>query len=251
MVVAHVHAAHPRPPRPAAEAATLDGVAVGEHRGRGRWRRSRTRTCRARAARPRACCPSRTRTTRLRRRPPIALRDVTARVDLGRDHAADVSGGAVERRRPRSRARRPRGRARAAASTASVRIGATLARLVQRCGLSASVSRRTLPCVNIGILGCGNVSDRYFDGLAQHEFLRSSPAPTSTVIARRRRRRSTAYRARARQTSSWQIAEVELLVNLTPPQVARRREHGRHSSGKHVWSEKPLAASLADGRRAP
>ena len=40
--------------------------------------------------------------------------------------------------------------------------------------------------------------------------------------------------------------EVELLVNLTPPQVHAAASMDAVRSGKHVWSEKPLAASLAD-----
>ena len=112
--------------------------------------------------------------------------------------------------------------------------------------MSASIRRRTLPCVNIGILGCGNVSDRYFDGLARHEFL--------TVVAcadldRDRAEEKAARQGIARVRAPDELMadpEVELLVNLTPPQVHAAASMDAVSSGKHVWSEKPLAASLAD-----
>jgi predicted dehydrogenase len=112
--------------------------------------------------------------------------------------------------------------------------------------LSAPAGGRTLPCVDIGILGCGNVSDRYFEGLAKHEFL--------TVVAcadldRDRAEDKAAQHGIACVRAPDELMadpEVELVVNLTPPQAHAAATMDAVRSGKHVWSEKPLAASLAD-----
>jgi predicted dehydrogenase len=106
----------------------------------------------------------------------------------------------------------------------------------------------TLPGVRIGILGCGHVSDQYFEGLALDDSL--------TVVAcadldRARAEQKAAEHGVPRTCSPDELladAEVELIVNLTPPQAHAQVSLAAIEAGKHVWSEKPLATNLEDGR---
>ena len=102
--------------------------------------------------------------------------------------------------------------------------------------------------MKIGILGCGHVSDRYFEGLALHDFL--------TVIAcadlnRGRAEQKAAQHGVPRACAPEELladADVDLVVNLTPPQAHAEVSLAAIEAGKHVWSEKPLATSLEDAR---
>ncbi len=106
----------------------------------------------------------------------------------------------------------------------------------------------TLPGVKIGILGCGHVSDQYFEGLALHDSL--------TVVAcadldGARAEQKAAEHGVPRACSPGELladAEVELIVNLTPPQAHAQVSLAAIEAGKHVWSEKPLATNLEDAR---
>ncbi|WBB79883.1 Gfo/Idh/MocA family oxidoreductase [Micromonospora sp. WMMD882] len=102
--------------------------------------------------------------------------------------------------------------------------------------------------VRVGVLGCGNVSSRYVANLAGQ--------PEVTVVAC-----ADADPARARAlAATHQVPQVrsvdelltgpgvDLVLNLTPPRAhadltLRALDHGRH-----VYTEKPLATSLADAR---
>jgi len=102
--------------------------------------------------------------------------------------------------------------------------------------------------VRIGILGCGHVSDQYFEGLALHDFL--------TVVAcadldRTRAERTAGAHGVPRACAPDELLsdpEVELVVNLTPPQAHADVSLAAIDAGKHVWSEKPLATNLEDAR---
>jgi predicted dehydrogenase len=112
--------------------------------------------------------------------------------------------------------------------------------------LSAADGARTLPCVRIGILGCGNVSDLYFEGLALHDFL--EVIACADLDSGRAEQKAAQYGIPRVQAPDELLADpdVELVVNLTPPQAHAAASLEAVGSGKHVWSEKPLAVSLAD-----
>ena len=103
--------------------------------------------------------------------------------------------------------------------------------------------------MNIGILGCGHVSGQYFAGLARYEQL--------TVVACAdlelgRAREKAAQHGVPRACAPDQLLSdpgVDLVVNLTPPQSHAEISLAAIRSGKHVWSEKPLAVTLEDARR--
>jgi predicted dehydrogenase len=103
--------------------------------------------------------------------------------------------------------------------------------------------------VNVGILGCGHVSDQYFEGC-------SRLAPIELVACAdldltRAEQKAAEHRV-PRACSPDQLFEdpdVDLVVNLTPPLAHADVSLAALRAGKHVWSEKPLAPTLAEARR--
>jgi predicted dehydrogenase len=102
--------------------------------------------------------------------------------------------------------------------------------------------------MRIGVLGCGHVSDLYFAGLELHDFLE---VVACADMDRARAEAKAAEHGVPRACVPDELLadpEVELVVNLTPPQTHAETTLAAMSAGKHVWSEKPLATTLEDGR---
>jgi predicted dehydrogenase len=97
--------------------------------------------------------------------------------------------------------------------------------------------------VRIGILGCGHVSDQYFHGIRQWDFLEVTACADLDPV----RAREKAAQHEVRATSPEELLaddEIDLVVNLTPPLAHAETSLRIIDAGKHVWSEKPLAAEL-------
>lgn len=103
--------------------------------------------------------------------------------------------------------------------------------------------------VRVGVVGCGNVSSRYLANLAGH--------PEITIVAcadadiARAGALAAAHDVPQVESVAATIAhpEIDLILNLTPPQVHAEVTLSALAHGKHVYTEKPLATSMADGRR--
>jgi predicted dehydrogenase len=103
--------------------------------------------------------------------------------------------------------------------------------------------------VRVGVIGCGSVSRKYLPNLAACPFVKL--VSTCDIIPER------AERAAAKSRVPHHYPNIEamlageafdLMITLTDMQ-----EHGRLNrlaveAGRHVWSEKPLANSYAEGR---
>lgn len=95
--------------------------------------------------------------------------------------------------------------------------------------------------MNVGIVGCGHVSDQYLKSCARLDGLRVvACADLDVGRARAQAARHDVPRA---LTPEQLMAdpEVELVVNLTPPRSHAQTSLDAIAHGKHVWSEKPLA----------
>jgi predicted dehydrogenase len=102
--------------------------------------------------------------------------------------------------------------------------------------------------VNVGILGCGHVSDQYFEGCGRFADLRLVGCADLDVA---RAEEKAALHGIGRACSPAELlhaGDVEIVVNLTPPLVHAEATLAAIRAGKHVWSEKPLAASLEEAR---
>lgn len=97
----------------------------------------------------------------------------------------------------------------------------------------------------IGILGAGDIAGRYIDGLRlQKDFeiiaVASRTFKSATEIALQKGLRATST------DNLLADDEIDLILNLTPPAFHFNLTQSALQSGKHVYSEKPLATSLAE-----
>jgi predicted dehydrogenase len=106
----------------------------------------------------------------------------------------------------------------------------------------------TTPPFGIGIIGAGNISMTYMRNAALFPGVRLvSCADVSQEAARHR---AGEYGIRASTVDAMlSDPEVDLVLNLTVPAAHFDVSHAALSGGKHVFTEKPLATSAADGRR--
>lgn len=102
--------------------------------------------------------------------------------------------------------------------------------------------------IGIGIIGCGNISQAYFNGAKLFEVLKVvSCADLKTELAEAKAKENGCKA----QTVDELLAnpEVQLVINLTIPAVHAKVSLAALAAGKHVHSEKPLSVSLADGKK--
>ncbi len=102
--------------------------------------------------------------------------------------------------------------------------------------------------IGIGIIGCGKISQAYFNGAKLFEVLKVvSCADVKTELAEAK----AAENGCKAQTVDELLAnpEVQLVINLTIPAVHAKISLAALNAGKHVHSEKPLAVSLKDGQK--
>ena len=102
---------------------------------------------------------------------------------------------------------------------------------------------------NLGIVGCGNISGAYFGGTQKtFNFLK--------VVACADLNMDVAH-ARADENGCDAVTvdelmrrdDIDIVINLTIPKAHTDIALQALASGKHTYSEKPFAVTLADGRR--
>ena len=103
--------------------------------------------------------------------------------------------------------------------------------------------------LGVGVIGCGSVSNRYFRHLPVYDHVRVVGCADAT------HERAVAAAERYGIPRTCTVAEmladpdVDLVVNLTPPQAHVEVMLAAIRAGKHVYSEKPLAVDRAGGAR--
>jgi len=106
------------------------------------------------------------------------------------------------------------------------------------------------PRIRVGVIGCGSVSHSYLPHLANSPYVELVSA--CDIIPERANAQAEAY-AIPNQYPHIDLllagAPFDLLVNLTDMQEHERLNLQAVAAGKHVWSEKPMANSLAAGER--
>jgi predicted dehydrogenase len=101
--------------------------------------------------------------------------------------------------------------------------------------------------VRVGVVGCGVIAERYVeDSVAFPTWQPVACADLDPVLAE-----AFADEHALRAGTFEQLLdddEVELVLNLTPPAVHAELSRAALAAGKHVYTEKPLATSVEDGR---
>jgi predicted dehydrogenase len=102
--------------------------------------------------------------------------------------------------------------------------------------------------IGIGIIGCGNISQAYFNAAKKFEILKVvSCADIIPAVAREKAKENDCKA----QTVKALLAnkEVDMVINLTIPSAHAEVSLAALNAGKHVHCEKPLAVSLEDGKK--
>jgi predicted dehydrogenase len=104
--------------------------------------------------------------------------------------------------------------------------------------------------VDVGIVGCGNIFPRYVAGLRRFDDVRVAwCADLDHALAERRASELELPNAGSPdQAAADELGAAALVVNLTPPIAHAQVSKQFLEAGKHVYTEKPLATTLADAR---
>ena len=102
--------------------------------------------------------------------------------------------------------------------------------------------------VQLGIIGCGNISDAYFNGAARSSLVKVKACADV---------RTEAAQAKADQHGVQALSvqalladpEIEIVINLTIPDAHAPVATQVLDAGKHVYLEKPLSAKLSDAQK--
>jgi predicted dehydrogenase len=102
--------------------------------------------------------------------------------------------------------------------------------------------------VNIGIIGCGNISDRYFQWCPKFDIL--NVVACADIDMNRAQAKAEKYNIKA-YTVDQLLADpdIQIVVNLTIPQAHVSVDLAAIAAGKSVYGEKPLALNRADGQK--
>jgi predicted dehydrogenase len=117
--------------------------------------------------------------------------------------------------------------------------------LAARAAVNPSASRK----IRVGVIGCGSVSRMYFPNLSACPFVEL--VAVCDIIPERAKAAADKFRIPNHYPNIASLlggAPFELLVNLTDMQAHEHLNRQAIEAGKHVWSEKPIANSLAAGQ---
>lgn len=103
--------------------------------------------------------------------------------------------------------------------------------------------------VNVGIIGCGNISAIYLQNCRQYENL--NIVACADLDIGRAKQRAAEFQIPNAYTVEQILADpnIELIINLTIPKAHADISLRALEAGKHVYVEKPLAATPEEGLR--
>ena len=101
---------------------------------------------------------------------------------------------------------------------------------------------------NVGLLGCGDICDIYFKNSLSSEIL--NMAACASLHEEKAHRKAQEYNIPKASSIVDLIndPQIDIILNLTVPEVHGKFNLAALEAGKHVYSEKPLAAVLEDGQ---
>tara|TARA_Y100001970_G_C14188925_1_gene834201 strand:+ start:682 stop:1806 length:1125 start_codon:yes stop_codon:yes gene_type:complete len=100
--------------------------------------------------------------------------------------------------------------------------------------------------MKIGIIGCGNISDTYFE--AQKIFNNLNIVACADIIEDLANKKASQYNIKSQSVNEvLENKEIDLILNLTIPSAHKDIIIRSLENGKHCFSEKPLAINFLDG----
>ena len=100
----------------------------------------------------------------------------------------------------------------------------------------------------IGIVGCGMISETYFN--ASKKFTNIEVVACSDIIPERSKAKFEAHGVpNMTNDELFAIPEIEIVLNLTPPQVHSKIAMDTLNAGKHAYSEKPFGVDADDAAK--
>lgn len=115
--------------------------------------------------------------------------------------------------------------------------------IIIRKGVSAEMNK-----VNIGVLGIGDISDVYINNLKKYDIV-NIVACASRHLKKAQKKAAQHNIPKAYATGDELIKDpnIDVILNLTLPEVHASLTMKALNAGKHVYSEKPLAATFEEG----
>lgn len=99
---------------------------------------------------------------------------------------------------------------------------------------------------NLGLIGCGNISDIYLQNCQQYQHL--NMVACADIDIGRAQAKAEQYHLQAVSSAELlAMPEIELVLNLTTPPYHAEVDEAVLRAGKSVYSEKPLAIRQVDG----
>ena len=100
--------------------------------------------------------------------------------------------------------------------------------------------------MNIGIIGCGNISDTYFE--SQEIFKNINIVACSDIIKSLADEKASKYKVKSLSVEDLlEDEQIDVVLNLTIPSSHKEIIIRSLENGKNCFSEKPLAISFKDG----
>ena len=101
----------------------------------------------------------------------------------------------------------------------------------------------------IGIIGCGNISEKYVRGMLRYATLKLVGCADRNAESVATLASSTGIKAYPSVSALIDDPAVDVVVNITPPTAHAQVAIDALAAGKHVYVEKPLGVNLKEGER--
>ncbi len=101
----------------------------------------------------------------------------------------------------------------------------------------------------IGIVGCGNISERYVKGISRFPLLKTLGCADTNQEAADELSASSGTSAYPSVAALLDDPRVDVVVNITSPVAHAEVGLAALKAGKHVYVEKPMGATMTEGRR--
>jgi predicted dehydrogenase len=103
--------------------------------------------------------------------------------------------------------------------------------------------------VKVGVIGCGNISSAYLEFARQFDILKIEALADLDIERARAQAQRFGVPTACSAGQLLKRDDIEIVLNLTTPQVHYKVAMAAIKAGKHVYNEKPLCEKRAQGRK--